>query len=434
MTEDVAGQVAAFFRDRRYLEAAQLLAESGGADPDVRNLHNQAAALYKAGRFLRAVDLARRALRGEPHSFRTHYLLALALRDLGRLPEALEAFDRACQLDPASPRALYGRGITRFLVGQSDPAVADLRAALALEPRHAVGYFNLGVMLISQARWREAVEAFVHSLKLDPAASDEYARFLVDIGRAQVYEEVYGQGHRLKNMLGVLGDRLGRLAAEVSSRLTPAERAELVEIREKQSVLFSDLNTFLSTARRDQLTLDLVDLRELIADVLVACAGNLRAVQVRREFPEDLPEVVCDPDAVREAVLNLVLNAAEAMSDGGGRLTLELSGDSDRVELEVSDTGPGIPPDLREKVFRFGFSTKPFGSGLGLSQARRSVERHGGSLVIVPGGPGATLRLTLPVSPRIESGIEDLSLKPVLSEDLRELLVEIPEDEGLLLV
>jgi len=171
----------------------------------------------------------------------------------------------------------------------------------------------------------------------------------------------------------------------------------------------------------------------VVEQVLVACSGNLSGVTVKQRFARELPEVVCDPAGVREAVLNLVLNATEAMGEGG-ELMLELSQKDEEVELTVCDTGTGVPENLREAVFRFGFSTKPFGSGLGLSQARRTVERHGGSLKLEGNEPkGTRVRMRLPMSPRVESGIEDLAIKPVLAEDLRDLLVDVPEDEGLLI-
>ena len=155
-------------------------------------------------------------------------------------------------------------------------------------------------------------------------------------------------------------------------------------------------------------------------------------MKVVRRFAGQLPEAVCDSGGIREVVLNLFLNATEAMPEGG-QLTLSLASHTDCVELRVADTGPGIPENLRESAFRFGFSTKPFGSGLGLSQARRTVERHGGTLTLEANEPAGVIAcMRLPVSPRVESGIEDLSLKSVLSEDLRDLLVDAPEDEGLL--
>ena len=448
MSERDGQQLVGLFRDGRFLEAAEVLAERGGSEPDYRNLHNQAAAYYKAGRFERASECARAALRLEPQAGRTHYLLGLILRDAGRLEEAVRALDGACQCDLGSSKAAYARAITRFLLGETEEAIEEMRKVLAmrsedasrdrsmgeLRNRDSLGAFNLGVMLISKGRWKEAAEAFVGAMKLDASTCEEYARFLVDIGRAQAYEEIYGQGHRLKNMVGVLGDRMRTLAANVSSRMSPTERAEFGEIGEKLNAVFADLNNFLNTAGNRQLELDLVDLRELAEQVLVACSGQLRAVKVRRRFARVLPEVVCDSAGIREAVLNLILNAIEAMSEGG-ELTLALSAEGSEVLLEVSDTGTGVPENLREAVLRFGFSTKPYGSGLGLSQAKRTVERHGGTLTLGANEPkGTTVRVRLPMSPRVESGIEDLTIKPVLSEDLRDLLVEAEEDEGLLLV
>ena len=434
MSQGEGHEVVVLFRDGRYLEAAEVLKACAGRTPEYRNLHNRSAAYYKAGRFERASELAREALRLRPQAVRTHYLLGLILRDAGRLEEAVRALERTCELDRSLVNAVYALAVSRFLLGRVDEAIDEMRRAMALGSEDSLSCFNLGVMLVSKGRWKEAVEMFVRAMKLDPTTCDEYARFLVDIGRAQVYEEVYGQGHRLKNMVGVLGDRFRELSANVSSRLSAGERGELSDIGGKLGAVFSDLNTFLSTARHRQLELDLVDVRELVEQVLVACSSNLSGVTVRRRFSRELPEVVCDSAGIREVLLNLILNASEAMVDGG-ELRLSVRGRDDAVELRVSDSGPGIPEELVETVFRFGFSTKPFGSGLGLSQARRTVERHGGTLTLESEeGVGTTVCMRLPMSPVVENGIEDLTLRSVLAEDLRDLLAETLEDEGLLLV
>ena len=434
LSERERQQLVELFRDGRFLEAAEVLSERGGESPDYRNLHNQAAAYYKAGRFARAAECAQGALKEQPQAARTHYLLGLIQRDAGHLEEAVRALDLACQGDPDSTKAPYARAIARFLLGQAEPAIAEMKAALKKQPEDSLGQFNLGVMLVSKGKWHEAAGAFVRAMRLDPSTCEEYARFLVDIGRAQAYEEVYGQGHRLKNMVGVLGDRLRALAANVSSRMSPRERAEFGEVGDKLNAVFADLNNFLNTAGNRQLELDLVDLREVVEQVLVGCSANLKGVKVRRSFAKELPEVVCDSAGIREAVLNLILNAIEAMPEGG-ELTLGLTAEGEQVALDVRDTGVGVPENMREAAFRFGFSTKPFGSGLGLSQASRTVERHGGTIALEANEPkGTTVRMKLPVSPRVESGIEDLAIRPVLSEDLRDLLIETKEGEGLLLV
>ena len=113
------------------------------------------------------------------------------------------------------------------------------------------------------------------------------------------------------------------------------------------------------------------------------------------------PDLVVDADAdlIRATVLNLLINAAQAL-DGSGRITVALAQQRQPAVVDIRDTGPGIPGDLRDQVFEPFVTTKARGGGLGLSIARRTAELHGGSLTLVsPPGEGTVMRLTLPLRP-----------------------------------
>jgi len=106
-----------------------------------------------------------------------------------------------------------------------------------------------------------------------------------------------------------------------------------------------------------------------------------------------------DSEMVRATVLNLLLNAAQAMT-GRGRIVVTLGRSGDSVVVEVRDDGPGIPAEIRDRVFEPFFTTKARGGGLGLPIARRTAELHGGSLVFnCPPGGGTVVTLTLPLHP-----------------------------------
>ncbi len=146
-----------------------------------------------------------------------------------------------------------------------------------------------------------------------------------------------------------------------------------------------------------------VDLGVPVRDTLrlIAQDAALRKVEVR--FAETTPLTVsADPDRLRQVVLNLCLNALEAMPSGG-RLELELRSEHNecgepRAVLDVRDTGPGIPPEDLPRIFDPYFTTKGGGTGLGLSTAHKIMEAHGGSVSAVSEpGAGATFRLCLPL-------------------------------------
>jgi signal transduction histidine kinase len=109
--------------------------------------------------------------------------------------------------------------------------------------------------------------------------------------------------------------------------------------------------------------------------------------------------LTADPTLLRAALLNLLLNAAQAM-DGHGRIVLTIARHGDRCTVEVRDTGPGVPVELHDRVFEPFFTTKARGGGLGLSIARRTAELHGGKLTLAgPPGGGAIFTLGLPCPP-----------------------------------
>jgi signal transduction histidine kinase len=124
-------------------------------------------------------------------------------------------------------------------------------------------------------------------------------------------------------------------------------------------------------------------------------------VEVIQQYPENLPEMTVDPDLCEQAFANLVLNAYEAMIDTGGSLTVRVAAansDGRRgVEVSIEDTGPGIPPELREQVFNPFFTTKKEGVGLGLSLVSKIVDDHRGWIRISgEPGKGACFRVFLP--------------------------------------
>ncbi|MGD9613653.1 MAG: sensor histidine kinase [Kiritimatiellia bacterium] len=120
------------------------------------------------------------------------------------------------------------------------------------------------------------------------------------------------------------------------------------------------------------------------------------AADVRR--PAEPVVVRVDGAAVKRAVLNVLLNATQH-AGAGGRVTVEVARDGGRAQLEVRDTGPGIPKAERERIFEMFYTTRPQGTGLGLFLARTAVAQNGGTLAAVgPEGPGACFRLEFPLA------------------------------------
>jgi signal transduction histidine kinase len=151
------------------------------------------------------------------------------------------------------------------------------------------------------------------------------------------------------------------------------------------------------TRPRD-LHLEEVDMRKILEEVAVLAgpeAGRLGS-SLTQALPEEALMVRVDPDLMKQAVLNLVLNGLQAMSDGG-RLTLAARREEETIITEVRDQGNGIPPEVQEKVFELYFTTKQGGSGIGLAQTYQIMQWHYGSVEFESiTGRGTTFRLRLP--------------------------------------
>jgi PAS domain S-box-containing protein len=144
----------------------------------------------------------------------------------------------------------------------------------------------------------------------------------------------------------------------------------------------------------------LADFSELVQSAVAARLSELRAngIELREEYAGGLPLVQVNRDEVRQAVVNLIINAERAMASTAGPrvLTVRASVAGLDARLDVSDTGPGVPPEVARRIFEPFFSPRDTGVGLGLSAAFGIVEAHGGTLELIAADVGATFRLTLP--------------------------------------
>jgi len=142
-----------------------------------------------------------------------------------------------------------------------------------------------------------------------------------------------------------------------------------------------------------------VELREVVVDLeqLLGPQCRRRPVKLTTQLPESEVRVQATRDALKQALINLSVNALEAMPEGGN-LELRLDRIDSRAVLSVTDTGPGVPLDIREKIFSMHFTTKGSGTGIGLYVARNVAESSGGNLrVDSEPGQGARFEIELPV-------------------------------------
>jgi PAS domain S-box-containing protein len=214
--------------------------------------------------------------------------------------------------------------------------------------------------------------------------------------------------HEVRNPLaGIKG------AMQVLMSRRTADDAELPVMRDivgRIDSLSELINDLMLYARPRAPRLTQVELRPLISDAVTIVRRDPAAHSVEIAVEGDDVSASADEEMIRATILNLLINAAQAMG-GHGRITVTVRNSGDYATIEVRDTGPGIPPEIRGQVFDPFFTTKARGGGLGLPIARRTAELHGGSLALdCPDGGGTVVTMQLPL--RAPAGDHRLSGEP----------------------
>ena len=209
-----------------------------------------------------------------------------------------------------------------------------------------------------------------------------------------------GVAHEIRNPLAVLRGASSRLQQKYD-QLDPAERKSLLGmIDEEVTRMSSFVQNFLHLSRRPNLEPQGFELRPVIERSLDILRVELDRANVSTALEwkaENGVHLLGDPLAMHHVFLNLALNARDVMPDGG-KLHIRVIEKRDEVRIQFEDTGPGVPKDLRKKVFDAFFTTRAKGTGLGLAFVDRIVSEHGGSVTVgdAPKG-GALFEVRLPL-------------------------------------
>jgi signal transduction histidine kinase len=227
---------------------------------------------------------------------------------------------------------------------------------------------------------------------------------------ADLYNEITalagGLAHEIKNPLSTIRLNMELLAEDFADSPTPRERRALAKIArvQKECQRLEDLlNDFLNFARPRQFNLEPADLNAAVNRVLdfFRPKADEAGIEIVCYLDPDLPSVVLDLETFHAALLNLVLNAQQAMKSGG-QLVLRTRPTPTGVALDLIDTGSGIDAETQARIFDTFYSTKQGGSGLGLPTARKIIEGHGGQIKVESEvGKGTKFTILLPVPPRL---------------------------------
>lgn len=213
-----------------------------------------------------------------------------------------------------------------------------------------------------------------------------------------------GVAHEVKNPLNSMRVWLEVLKGNLSPEPETQQAAKMLDTEIDR--LDRVVKTFLEFSRPVELEHAETDLVQLVETVLAGAkpAIDRGNIQLVKELPAQFPRVEIDHRLIEQAVLNLVLNACDCMKPGG-RLSVRLRQSGDKAEISVGDTGPGISPENRAKIFQLFFTTRKGGTGLGLANAFRFAQLHNGSIEFDSEvGRGTTFRISLPL-PRAAGGI-----------------------------
>jgi PAS domain S-box-containing protein len=224
------------------------------------------------------------------------------------------------------------------------------------------------------------------------------------------------------NRVSMLGELAASVSHELKQPITAAmtnaktclrwlkrEQPNVDEAIEATSRIVTDgtratetIDRLRSLYKKDFPQRELVEVNEIIGEMveLLRAEANQYAVSIRTNLVVDLPKITADRVQLQQVFMNLILNAIEAMKETGGVLTVKTQlGEDGQLLVSVSDTGVGLPREKIEQIFDAFFTTKPQGTGMGLSISRSIVESHGGRLwATANNGPGATFHFTLPTA------------------------------------
>lgn len=220
---------------------------------------------------------------------------------------------------------------------------------------------------------------------------------------AEIAAMAGGLAHEIKNPLSTIGMNLELMSEELRESESPENRRLLnkVDTIQKECLHLEEvLNAFMQFASVGEMDRVQVNVNDLVEEFIqfYQPQADEAGIEVSPHLAANLPPVEVDPSLMRQVFMNLVLNAQQAMPDGG-TLELQTYEKDGRVHLNLIDNGSGMSPQTMNNMFKTFFSTKPTGNGLGLPTVKKIIEAHAGTITCESAdGSGTRFTISLPAA------------------------------------
>lgn len=348
-----------------------------------------------------------------------HQVKLLAIDILSSMDQGVITTDLENQITGINSAANRILGMESDCVGQplsalSSDSLSLVDLARQVAERHAA-VWDRDFALNRNGRGRR-IRADAHVLKDSAGEALGCVMLLRDITeRLQMEERVRwmerylslgnlasGLHHEIKNPLTALSIHVQLLEKRLADPSSRKPVDELIGVLKSEiRRLIGVLDSFRDFASLQRLSIEPADVYETLNETMLLIGPQ--AVQQNvdvtlRPLDRPLPQVPLDIDKFKQTILNLVINALEAMPEGG-RLSLGASVRDGEIAVEVSDTGFGIPPEIQPDLFKPYLSTKARGTGMGLALAQKAISQHGGRIEFRTGPLGTTFCISLPLEP-----------------------------------
>ena len=191
-------------------------------------------------------------------------------------------------------------------------------------------------------------------------------------------------------------------AADKNATMLKRVTRKLAVVQRETDRVEQILDSFLRYVGRTELQLASIDINELVSDMIdfYSPQAHSRSVTIHQGLHHEPLVCKIDPDMIKQVILNLFINAQQAMSSGGDLMIRTEKQQKDAI-IQISDTGSGIPPDKLTHIFEAYYTSRPQGSGLGLPTAKKIIEAHKGSISVnSEPGKGTSFQIRLPLQPQ----------------------------------